>query len=682
MAPVITNIANGKEFRRWCDNCGTLLLGKRCSKCGSQGRPFEINSPGDIRPCMGDSIHILEGLFEETYGTSAPIRGCSLFFNKVPGEDRTDEIIAYGAVIGVLRFDLAANRLKVELRQPGTELFDAVATKNIVRIFGVSGHLKGKSLPGSNISEAIGDFSAGDPLIIRKGLKVGPGVALADSSGIKGAEKAVRVRGLEQYSGFQLSPNAGRETFVECNRGHLRKIESSAVNEIRSYVKGKTQTVTVSFSGGKDSLAAYGLTASAVKRPELLFTDTGLEFPETLEYVRSFAAKHNLVLRTASAGNAFRENVDAFGPPAKDFRWCCKVCKLGPITDLISRTYPRGTITCEGNRSLESFSRAGTPLVTKNPFVPNQTNLNPVRDWCAAEIWGYIWMKNLEYNPLYERDFERIGCYLCASCLASEWRNTARIHPDMYGEWEDYLHAYAVRNGLPPEYINMGFWRWKVLPPKMRQLADGLDLRTEPEGGNGISLKVMKGATVCVAGGYSMEAVATLPRKRDFSYVEDALRTVGEVKYSPEFEIALVRMRTGRARLFGGGQVSVTAGDADSARATFEKAVKALLRAELCTECGICARSCTRKAIRIKGGMRVDPERCTSCGLCEGSCMVVHYYDKIMAGKTAYADIMPRPVQHTSSGFRDRSQRRNGQVRGGDSRGKPVRRSRGRNGRH
>ena len=43
----------------------------------------------------------------------------------------------------------------------------------------------------------------------------------------------------------------------------------------------------------------------------------------------------------------------------------------------------------------------------------------------------------------------------------------------MYSDWERYLHDYAKRRGLPPEYIDMGFWRWKVLPPKMRQLAEG-----------------------------------------------------------------------------------------------------------------------------------------------------------------------------------------------------------------
>ena len=129
-----------------------------------------------------------------------------------------------------------------------------------------------------------------------------------------------------------------------------------------------------------------------------------------------------------------------------------------------------------------------------------------------------------------------------------------------------------------------------------------------------------------------MEAIVKVQRNRDFSYVEDALRTVGDVKYSPEYEIALLKLPIVRAKLFGGGQVSVTAPDGKNAKAVFEKAVKALIRAELCTECGICAKGCPRHAIRISGGMRVDPSRCTSCGKCERSCMVVHYYDKLMEG--------------------------------------------------
>lgn len=582
---------------------------------------------------MGESFGILENLFTEAFGTFEPLAGRMVFFNKVPGEDRTDEIVAHGAVIGVLRFDMKDNRLGIELRQPGADLFKDAASKNVVVFGGISGHLKGKSIPGSSIISVLGDFDEGAPLIVKKASKTGPGVALAGSGNLAVSDKAVRIRDLNSPSDLPLSPPSGRKEFTESNREHLFRLESAGISDVKSFVKGKDRPVTVSFSGGKDSLAAYGIASRSVENPALLFIDTGLEFPETLDYVKRFSGKRGLKLLTAEAGNAFWDHVDAFGPPAKDFRWCCKVCKLGPITELIDREYPKGTITVEGNRALESFARSGIGFVSKNPFVPNQTNLNPIRGWSAAEVWGYIWMRNLEYNPLYDRDFERIGCYLCASCLSSEWRNTGRIHPEMYSKWENHLHRDAETRGLPPEYVDMGFWRWKVLPPKMVKLAEGMDLKTDPGKDRGTSMKILKGASPCAAGGYSMEAVVTVPRNRDFSYTEDMLRMAGEVKYSPEFEIALLKTGKGRAKLFGGGQVSVTAANAADAEDVFSKAVKGLVRAQLCTGCGICAKGCPKRAIRISGGVRVDTEKCIRCGRCEKSCMVIHYYDKLMSSK-------------------------------------------------
>ena len=630
------NIAHGKETCRWCDSCGTLLLGESCSVCGSAGREFRINSPGDIRPCMGDSVDLVLRLFREAFGTDEPLRNRSIWFNKVPGEDRTDEVVADGRVLGVVRFDMRLDRMVLEVRQPGADMFHRVATKNVVWFWGLSGHLKGKTIPGENLNDIVGDFSRGDPLIIRKGQRIGAGVALADSADMRSSERAIKIRDIDQPVPEHTVPEAGLSDFTACNRDHLKRIQRRAVREVRTFLTEKNRKglpVTVSFSGGKDSLVAYGLASQAADDVELMYIDTGLEFPETVEYVRAFAEEHGNRLHVASGGNGFWDNVDAFGPPAKDFRWCCKVCKLGPITDLIDTEFPDGTVTVEGNRWLESYARSGIGFVTRNPFVPNQINLNPIRSWTAAEVWLYILSHGLRYNPLYDRDFERIGCYLCPSCLSSEWRNTGRIHPELYSRWEDHLHSYAESRGLPEEYVDSGFWRWKVLPPKMVQLSEEMGLDLRPKAAAGPSLRMLKGASSCAAGGYSMEAVVTIQRARDFSYVADALRTVGEVRYDGEYEIALLRLPVGRARLFGGGQVSVNAPDERNVTRIFERSVKALIRAQMCTECGICEKGCPRRAIRIDGGMRVDPERCNSCGRCERSCMVVHYYDKLMDGE-------------------------------------------------
>ena len=622
------NVSHGKIVQRWCDACGTLILGEKCS-CSSELREFEINSPGDIRPCMDGGHKLLTSLFRKNFGTSSVIDERMMFLNKIPGDDRTDEVIAHGAVVAVLRYNIQNKDHNIELRQAGAEILSQDAAKNVITLGSVSGHLKGKNISGSEIANVTGDFEAGDPLIIRKGGKIGHGIALVNSEKIKEAEKAVKIRDLSVPSDIPLSPPSGRKEFTNANASYFKDIEAAAANDIKSFVRARSEKVTVSFSGGKDSLATLGVTMKVIKDPELIFVNTGIEFPETVEYVRQFAKSYNLKLHEADAGNAFWDNVDTFGPPAKDFRWCCKVCKLGPITELISKKFPKGTITAEGNRMLESFARSRLGFVSKNPFVPNQTTLNPIRKWTSSDVWGYIWWKGLPYNPLYERDMERIGCSLCASCLSSEWESTKTSHPELYERWDKHLRKYASENGLPDEYVDLGFWRWKVLPPKMVKLAEDIDLKMSPKK-SGMSVKMLKGASPCAAGGYSMEAIVAIPRSRDFSCIEDALRTVGDVDYSDEFEIALLRTKKGTAKVFGGGQVSVTAKNAADAEYLFERSVKALLRSQMCTSCGICAKSCPRKAIRIDKGLHVSADRCVSCGKCEASCMVIHYYDKMM----------------------------------------------------
>ncbi|MBI0583101.1 MAG: phosphoadenosine phosphosulfate reductase family protein [Methanomassiliicoccus sp.] len=633
----MAHFEHGKVGLRWCDSCGTLILGERCDVCSSAGRRFEVSKPGDIRPCMGDSSEVVAGLFEKHFGVSDIFRNRTMFLNKVAGEDRTDEIVYQGAVIGVLRYDLRSCGFQLDLRLEGALLIHPLAKRGVVIVGHDTGHLKGKNLPGRAIREIRGEFAAGDPLIVIAGSLVCSAVAKVPSSEALTADKAVGVRDVGKGAIEVVKRRSSWTGFVNVNEKHLRALESKAVSDIRSYTGNNKLPVTLSFSGGKDSLACYGLASRAGNKFDLIFVNTGLEFPETVRFVEEFARKNRERLLVADAGDAFWDQVDSFGPPAKDFRWCCKVCKLAPLTDLIEKNFPQGTVTIEGNRTFESFARSNISFVERNPFVPNQVTLNPIRDWRAVEVWGYIWWRNLDYNPLYEKDYERIGCYLCPSCLESEWRNTSRIHPDLHAEWDSHLKAWSRKGGSGDEYVKYGFWRWKVYPRKMHQLAEEVGLRLPEARSDRLDLKWVKGVSPCLTGGYSAEGVLSVPCKRDFSMVVEALKTVGQVKHSKEFEIALVKTKDSTLKVFGGGQMVATGPTPEKAHAIFEAGGKALLRAQLCTECGICVRNCRTRAITLDRGIVINEERCTRCGKCVEGCVVAHYYDKLVTASGARA---------------------------------------------
>jgi len=630
-----TRFQHGKVTFRWCDSCSTLLLGKGCDRCGSPGREFQVSTPGDIRPALKGSEKVIKDLLTQHFGSAEAIQGRLIFLNKVAGEDRTDEIVVGGRDVGTLRYDLRQERYRLELRFPAAELLGARLRKGIVVLKPQAGHLNGKNISGSEVLEVHGRMAAGDPIIALCGNLVCTGEARVAADEMRTAPKAVHIREAGKFVEAWRPRPASFSNFVSSNVKHIQALESKGVSDIKSFANNSRLPVTLSFSGGKDSLACYGLVKKAVKEFSLIFVNTGLEFPETVEYVQRFTAKNGEKMSVADAGNAFWEQVGAFGPPAKDFRWCCKVCKLAPLTELIEKQYANGTVTVEGNRVWESFARSDLNFVESNPFVPNQVILNPIREWRAAEVWAYIWWKGLDYNPLYEMDMERIGCYLCPACLGSEWKGTASIQPELHAKWDEYLKRWSQDLGANEEFVRLGFWRWKVLPAKMRRLAEEIDLMVPQARADRLQLRLVKGISPCVTGGYSVEGVISVPVKRPFGRVAETLKAVGKTRYSDDYEIALTKVGDSTVKAFGGGQVVATARTPEAASRSFEAGVKAFLRAQMCTMCGICAKNCRSGAITLKDGPIVDEEKCTHCGRCVEACVVAHYYDKLVSAPGA-----------------------------------------------
>jgi phosphoadenosine phosphosulfate reductase len=139
-----------------------------------------------------------------------------------------------------------------------------------------------------------------------------------------------------------------------------------------------------------------------------------------------------------------------------------------------------------------------------------------------------------------------------------------------------------------------------------------------------------------------MEGVLSIPHKRDFSQVVEALKTVGKVKYSPEFEVAMVKTKEGTLKMFGGGHISAIAPTKEEAEALFRAGVEVFLRGQLCTGCRICERNCEFEAITADEQLKVDEHRCRQCGKCAKACVVAHYYDKLVKageGRPAYTGV-------------------------------------------
>jgi phosphoadenosine phosphosulfate reductase len=618
----------------WCDSCNVPLIVDVCGKCGATGRQVRLSPPGDVRFCSPYERSILRGLFEKSYGCD-PIGERLALLNKIPGDDKADEVIVDGLTIAVVYYDLKDSDYKLDLRLYGAKLLLTMSKMKTVTVdVPRTMHLSGKGIKGSQVLDASQDIKKDDIILIKVNETFnGLGVARADAADIK--DPAVNTVKIRKIGGGTIALRDKLSTIedaVAANRPAMLSMEKDAINLIKGVVsqgKNKELPITVSFSGGKDSLVVLELTKKAVKDFEAFFIDTGLEFPETRKFVEETALKNNITIQVQKAQKAFDENFPSFGPPAKDFRWCCKVCKLGPVTELLSR-YRSGVITIDGKRRYESFQRGGISTTEKNPFVPGQMSVFPIKDWRAIEVWLYIHMEKLPYNPLYDKGFERIGCWLCPAALQAEYVRMRELHPDRYGEWQEKLHQWATSSGLSKDYVDLGFWRWKAHPNKMLNIAQekGISLRASMK--SGMALDIIRGVSPCTAGGYSIEGVLRLPARATPEKTMEMLKTIGSPTYSDDLDITLIRSPKGTAKLFAGGQVYASANDKAEAGKLFEETVKQVLRASLCAKCKICVKSCPRKAIRLDGYIKVDANRCDRCGKCTKGCVIARYYDRLI----------------------------------------------------
>ncbi len=178
-------------------------------------------------------------------------------------------------------------------------------------------------------------------------------------------------------------------------------------------------TVIVPWSGGKDSTATLLLALEVFPKNKIkvLFSDTGTEFPWTLDYVDIISEKLGIEVYRVYAGvdkGLLEENMPM---PTHDNRWCTGR-KIASVMAGIAKLSEGNTLIVTGDRDAESRRRSLRPpvrIIDKNTMM-----VTPIKLWSGAHVQLYILKKGLRLNPLYEKGFYRIGCYICPALRSWE----------------------------------------------------------------------------------------------------------------------------------------------------------------------------------------------------------------------------------------------------------------------
>jgi phosphoadenosine phosphosulfate reductase len=586
----------------------------------------KITPPGDVRPAFGADVDILMSTADAQFGKG---KGKLLFpddkiiiLNKVPHIDRMDEVILDGQVLGSLRYDPGKGYLLVLRIEGGRRLAKGMRKGFVVVHDGAVESISKKAsamVPG--ISKASPSIQKGDEVVVMTKNREAIAVGIARMSGkdmmTKKRGPGVKNRWASRPSSPEILPGGQSwEDVLEANESVMSRREGRAVGFVKRTVESHDLPVAVSFSGGKDSLATLLLVLEADLKPDILFIDTGLEFGETVDHVKAVSKEFNLPLVEEKAGDSFWEQLDTFGPPAKDYRWCCKTCKLGPAARLIKERYPDGVLSFIGQRRYESEQRAAKKKVWKNPWVPLQIGASPIQNWTSLHIWLYLFKKGVVYNPWYENGLERIGCWLCPSSDLAEIEAVKAKMPG-YDRWERFLGEYAEESGWSKDWVEFGGWRWKLPPKPIRELL-GEKKKKEVKPADPYEFHLSPGYGPCVVG-LSAEGIFT--STLDIDRVRVFLNLVGEVEYDDVVRACL----TERVTVFEEGVAIIKAKNEKELHETSRLLERIVRKAHSCVGCGTCLGQCPTDAVYLEELAWIDEEKCNHCGSCAGPCPVADF---------------------------------------------------------
>ena len=687
----------GRISLHWCDTCNVPLLDKHpCQICGQSGHTVPISPPGDVRPAFFKDIQLLRSAVNAKFG--API-GELMFpvskivlLNRIGGLDRTDEVVMDGKVMGIFQYDPVKARFRFQPRVDAgkyilfiQEHLQLPPTKQIrINSDGAPYILQGKSALAPGVESLTSDIHANEYVLLvhhdsdifdisNRSKCIGIGIARGNSQELQEmlrthhgalAKNKTHLSSTEAYRTFSsfISPHLSQLRDVEslnedqfqerafkvlhkaydANLSYIQHKILKATQFIEKTIASEKKPIAVAYSGGKDSLGVL-LLVWKVLGPhfKIFFANTGLELPEVEANIQQVAAvlgmQDKLIIK--HAGNTFWEIVESFGPPGRDYRYCCHSLKAQQITDLITSLYDgQKVLSFLGQRQYESLSRAQSKMVYVNSFIPLQIAATPIKSWNALLLWLFILFEpvydfdssggmdpstrlNVPITPLYNQGHERLGCYLCPAANLSSFELIKTSHPKLYNRWFDYLDRYAEKFGLPPEWIDLGLWRFKHYSPQWKNLIKEQNIPitfTASDPSAPLEFILTKGFSPCENSGFSVKGRFSLPL--DLPRLMDYLPALTkDYSFDEELNVlsvnSIFKKQKYRFNIFADGSIFLHSMSNSFPYGDFLKLlVGTVFRAQFCNQCKTCISICPTHAISLSStGIQIDRQKCSQC---------------------------------------------------------------------
>ena len=237
-----------------------------------------------------------------------------------------------------------------------------------------------------------------------------------------------------------LSPLADRVADLNARHAHhsAPQVLEHALNDPQVGV-----TALVS-SFGAESVVLLHMISVIDRTTPVLFLDTEMLFPETVDYQREVANRLNLDVQVIRPD---RETTFLADPNARlhahDPDACCALRKDAPLQAAL--TPFDAWIT--GRKRFQGGQRATLDFFEADDA--GRIKINPLAHWSPADIAEYMTNNRLPRHPLVTKGYPSIGCAPCTTRVAEgedaragRWRGKAKTECGIH-----FVNGRAVKTG-------------------------------------------------------------------------------------------------------------------------------------------------------------------------------------------------------------------------------------------
>ncbi len=181
-------------------------------------------------------------------------------------------------------------------------------------------------------------------------------------------------------------------------------------------------TITQANSLGAEDMVVSHLINHLQLDIGIFVLETGLLHAETLrllEQLKTNSRAPVTVFKPVSASVVQfveREGKEAMYKSIELRKACCGIRKMEPLERALAGK--KAWVT--GLRREHSGARADVPLRDESDVTNGvqRVKFNPLADWTWGDVWHYIHLHQVAYNPLHDQFFPSIGCAPCTRAIS------------------------------------------------------------------------------------------------------------------------------------------------------------------------------------------------------------------------------------------------------------------------